>query len=1015
MMEVLTEKSKIITPNEKQMECINTLDGSVMVLAGPGTGKTFTVIQRIKYMLKQGIKPDSILCLTFSDAAANEMRTRLIKEMGVIASSVDIYTYHAFCMDILKQNPSQFDMSVDIKKITDTQKQELMKEAVDEAKLEYFVAERGDKYFFVKNFIGHIEKLKAQRVDKEIYLSFIDTNPLLKPRLKELEDEIYERESNGKMQNKGRYDEVEKIKAKIEKAKELWTVYEIYSRKMLENNLIDFSDMINFVLNAFESDKQFLKDIANKYSYFLVDEYQDTNALQNGIIFNLIEGADNKNIFVVGDDDQIIYGFQGAKSDNIENYLNNFPGTKVICLEENNRSTQTILDLSYQVVNQDPKRLENNETFKKYNISKKLTAKNAEIIAKDKKVRRWQFGESLQECNYLIDDIEALIKSPQCPEKLSEIAVISKKKAELAFLAELLQARNIPFQLEEGKSIFAIRSSILIYSYLKALVNPELNSDRLFGLLLSEPFNIDLDDYNKILHENKITKMNFISLMRMLRDWKNEEKITKFLQIYDDLKEYALTNSLRNTVVELINRTSALEFFFRTEKNKAENIAGIKKLIDEATELTSLDPTVGLVEFVAHLDSAQQNDIDISTDKCSSIQNAIQLVTYHGSKGREFEHVYLPNLVAKNWEKFSMPGEYKLITEDVLDKPEAQEKKDSELLKLLFVGITRAKHALTLSFSDMVDNSAQQVTKYLAEVEFDFDKKQFELDEDETTREFIRSISREVYDNRKAFEQEIKERIKSIVLSPSRMNEYQGCPRMFFYTKVLGINIEEADWNAANFGTAVHSILETALKQAKETGSYPELEVVKPAFDKILDGLYFTTDAKREQYHKQGHNALDTYYPVFSQIPASRIEGTEFSIKDVQVGEDFITGKIDRIEKNSDGTYELYDYKTGRAKSAAQVAPGGDKEGYYNQLCFYKYAFEKLTGAKVSKVGLIFVEEHAKSVSLDLADSDMQYIEKLIKDTYTNIKALNFDPINDRKSDACKYCTYKQLCKLDVL
>lgn len=1006
---------KKITPNEKQMDCIKTLEGSVMVLAGPGTGKTFTVIQRIKYMLEQGIKPDSILCLTFSDAAANEMRTRLIKEMGVIASSVDIYTYHSFCNDIIKQNPMQFEMSANVKLISDTLKQELMKETIDEAKLEHFVAQRGDRYHFAKDFVNHIQKVKSLRMDKDTYLSFIEANPQLAPRAKELEDDIYERESRGKTQNKGRYDEIEKIKAKIEKAKELWTVYEIYSRKMFENNLIDFSDMINFVLNAFESDKEFLKEIANKYSYFLVDEYQDTNALQNGIIFNLMEGADNKNIFVVGDDDQIIYGFQGAKSDNIENYLTHFPGTKVICLEENNRSTQAILDLSYKVVNQDPKRLENNETFNQYSISKKLTAKNAGIITKEKKVRRWQFGEVLQEYNHIIDDIEALIKSTQCPEKLSEIAIISKKKAELAFLAELLQARNIPFQLEEGKSIFAIRSSILIYSYLKALVNPEYNSDKLFGLLLSEPFNIDLEDYNKILRENKIKEMNFIGLMQMLKGWKDEEKITNFLQVYDDLREYASTNSLRNTVVEVINRTGSLEFFFRTEKNKTENIAGIKKLIDEATEFSSLDPTVGLSEFVAHLDSALLNDIDISTDKSSNIQNAIQLVTYHGSKGREFEHVYLPNLVAKNWEKFSMPGEYKLITEDVLDKPEAEQKKDSELLKLLFVGITRAKHALTLSFADTVDGSAQQVTKYLAEVEFDFDKNQFELNEDETTREFIRSISREVYDNRKAFEQELRERVNEIVLSPSRVNDYQNCPRMFFYTKVLGIDVEESDWNAANFGTAMHGVLEIALNNAKNSGEYPSLDAVKTAFDKFMDGLCFTTSAKREQYQKQGRNALDSYYPVFSQIPALRIEATEFQINDVQVDEDFITGKIDRIEKNSDGTYELYDYKTGKAKSAAQIAPGGAKEGYYNQLCFYKYAFEKLTGAKVSKVGLIFVEEHQKNVSLELTDSDMQYIENLIKDTYINIKALNFDPINDRKSDACKYCTYKQLCKLDVL
>lgn len=144
--------------------------------------------------------------------------------------------------------------------------------------------------------------------------------------------------------------------------------------------------MINLVLTSFEEDSQFLSEVSNKYKYFLVDEYQDTNDLQNQIIFNLLDGNDETNIFVVGDDDQIIYGFQGAKSDNIENFLTKYPNTTVICLEENNRSTQTILDFSNLIVNQDENRLENNLYFKeKYNISKKLTAKNPKIIVKDKK------------------------------------------------------------------------------------------------------------------------------------------------------------------------------------------------------------------------------------------------------------------------------------------------------------------------------------------------------------------------------------------------------------------------------------------------------------------------------------------------------------------------------------------------------------------------------------------------------------------------------------------------------
>lgn len=1017
----------VIKPNEKQQEAIDILKGQVMLLAGPGTGKTFTVINRIEKMLSDGVDPSSILCLTFSDAAASEMRQRLIKKMGVKASSVDIYTYHSFCNDIIKEYPSQFEMNGDVRLITDTEKITLMKECIDEAKLEYFVPARADKYFNTKNFISYVEKLKTKRISKEDYLDCLNTNPSLRPRYKEIESEIYEREQAGKTQNKGRYAELEKIKTNIEKAKELWTLYELYCNKMLNNNLIDFSDMINFVLNAFEEDESFLIKISNKYKYFLVDEYQDTNDLQNRIIFNLVDANDEKNIFVVGDDDQIIYGFQGAKSDNIENFLTKYPQTKVICLNENNRSTQTILDFSNLVVSQDLNRLENNEYFKNtYNISKKLTAKNPKIIEKDKKINRLQFAETIQEFNYIVDEIKNLVDSEACPTKdknekdLSQIAIIAKKRAELQTFSELLKAKNIPFQIDEGKSIFAIRSTILIYFYLKAMNNHVLASDKLFGLMLSEPFKLDIQDYNKILEEQRLLKNDrlndFISLMRTLTDWKNPEIISKFLETFDNLQTFATTNSLRNTIIEVVNRTGILEYFYKCPQNRIENISGIRKIISEAGNYQKTDDTRGLADFVCYLDDCLKNEIDICLDKDGSVQNAVQLMTYHGSKGREFEYVYLPNLISSSWENFRMPGEYKLITDEVFDKDIEQLKKDSELLKLLFVGITRAKHSLTLSFADNNENKSQQITKYLSEFSnYDFNSMQFECEAEDLTKEFVRSISREVFDNRKAFQNEIQERIKSIDLSPSRLNDYLDCPRKFFYLKVLGIDVEEADWDNANFGSVIHSILERAVKFAKEKGEYPDIKTVLEKFHTGMDSSRFSELAKKEKFIKLGEKLLMNYYPYFSQISANRVENVEFSFYGVSVGEDLVSGKIDRIEKNSDGTYSLYDYKTGKPTSEKQITQSGGKKNYYNQLCFYKYAYEKMTGNKVSQVGIIYVEDHAKSVYKTLTDSDMAYIENLIKDTYSKIKALKFNPIKEDKQGVCKTCVYKHLCKLDII
>ena len=509
---------------------------------------------------------------------------------------------------------------------------------------------------------------------------------------------------------------------------------------------------------------------------------------------------------------------------------------------------------------------------------------------------------------------------------------------------------------------------------------------------------------------------DFISLMRTLKDWKNPQIISEFLETFDDLKAYATTNTLRNTVIEVVNRTGILEYFYKCQKNRIENLSGIRKLISEAGNYQKIDETRGLSDFVTYLDDCLKNEIDICLDKDSAVQNAVQLMTYHGSKGREFEYVYLPNLISSSWENFRMPGEYKLITDEVYDKDFAQAKKDSELLKLLFVGITRAKHSLTLSFADNNENKAQQITKYLSEFSnYDFNSQQFECDSDDLTKEFVRSISTEVFDNRKAFQNEIRERVKSIVLSPSRVNDYLTCPRKFFYLKVLGIDVEEADWDNANFGSVIHSILERAVKIAKEKGDYPDIKFALDEFHTGMDNSRFSELAKKEKFIKLGEKLLMNYYPYFLQIPATRVENVEFSFYGVSVGDDLVTGKIDRIEKNSDGTYSLYDYKTGRPTSEKQISPDGEKKNYYNQLCFYKYAYEKLTGNKVSQVGIIYVEDHARSVYKTLTDSDMEYIENLIKDTYSNIKSLKFNPIKEDKQGVCKNCVYKHLCKLDLI
>lgn len=1022
-----TVQKKEIKPNDKQKLCIETINGTVMVLAGPGTGKTFTIIQRIKYMLQQGINAEEILCLTYSEAAANEMKSRLVGEIGTIAAAVTVNTYHAFCNEIIKAYPMKFDLLEGVTLIDDISKRDIMKAAVDDIKPKAYKTKWGDSYYFIPELLKQVTEIKSNQVTKEEYFNTLNTHPEWQGKADDLAVEYAEREKKGKLVATF-LTKVENHIKKMEKAKETWEIYENYDEKMKQNNFIDFNDMINLVIEVFEKDEDFLSKVASKYKYFLVDEYQDTNYSQNQIVFKLAEGAKSENIFVVGDDDQIIFEFQGAKRDTLEKFLKLYPNTKVICLNENNRSTQNILDFSYEVISSDRTRLEFNPEFKTYNISKTLTAMNAEINKKNKKIQMHGFADLKQEYNYIVKDIENLIKSDEFPvnkdnpseKNLSQIAVLTRKNAELADIANLLEAKNIQYQIKANKSIFDVNSSILIYFYLKALQNNELYADKLYAVLLSKPFEFAVNDYNILLEKNRINHKDLVTNIREFLDvvkWENKEIIEKFIKDFDYLKKAVACNNIKNLIIEVINRTGILQYYLESEINRSDNIYAINKIIKEAQGCMYRNPATRLYDFLNHIDTAFKSNIPILIDKEEYTQNAVQLLTLHSSKGREFEYVYMPGLTAKNWEQKKVNSGMTLPICKDCDNTNDEEAKKSEELRLLFVGITRAKHSLFMSFSNAIDSNPQELTKYLSSAvknENITETHNHTLSKDEYLFEVATALEKSKFDYKTAFNDEIRARIKEFILSPSSLNSYLNCPRNFLYSEIMKIPVFEDDVSNAHYGSAIHKTLEQSVRIAKQTGNYPSKEAFIEIFEKNLSEKEINTKEKREELVERGKTRLENFYKHFISTPVENITATEFYIDHVPYKKHFIKGFVDRIEKNSLGEYEVYDYKTGGAKPKTQIADGKEYESYLNQLRFYKYAFEKLNpNEKVKKAGLIFVEEPSKNYYIELCEEDNKIIEEKIDFAYKNIDLLNFNP-PEQSEKTCSYCKYKQMCKLNL-
>ena len=1013
-------------PNEKQQLAIRAIDGQVMVLAGPGTGKTFTIIERIKYMIKhEKISPERILCMTFSEAAASEMKTRLEKEIGQAAYSVKIDTYHAFCSEIIREYPNKFGLKEDFEVIDDLKKFTLMKEVLSEYKPKLNKSKMGDIFGEIDNLISKVSKIKRSLVTKEEF-DFIAKNGFAwQGEISRLEEKIAEAKSKNRG-TKGNEEKIEEIKNKIEKAQEVWEIYELYNKKIHDNNLIDFDDMIIMVLDKFKEDKEFLREISHHWDYICVDEYQDTNNAQNSLIFTLEQGRGLGNLFVVGDDDQLIYAFQGAQMDTLEKFLELYPKTQVICLNENNRSTQTILDYSDAIISQDPLRIGNNPNFKSKNILKKLIAKNKDVIEKERKIQIHRFSDIKQENNFIIDEILKILNSDELPVKengdpdLSQIAVLASTNSELEEFATLLKGKGILYQIRTTKNIFEIKSVILTYFYLKVLENSKMFMDKLFGMLLCAPFSFDETDYSFLISKLNIKNGDdFISLIRqnLNHNWTDKEKVHNFIKIYDELKQIKDGSSIKDTILAIINKTGILPHFASSPVNRYDNIMGLKKLLEQAENFSKFQRTYSITDFVKYLDLAYNNDIEIKTDEDLFTKNAIQLSTIHSSKGKEYSYVFMVNLISSKWESstkscsddFSLPiRDYSNKFADLKDLKNTM--KMSENLKKLFVGITRAKYGLYLTYSDYNGKKSQKMTSYLSNVLCPelVEHHSHSLDTEKFVNEIVKNLSQEKLNYSLSLRKEVESMMEDFVLSATSMNAYLNCPQNFLYSYVLRIPTQDTDTTALNYGNTIHSVMEWIYKDNED---YPSLNEIQEKFKKELSLRPFNSKTTREMLEQRGLENLENFYPMLTATPFKRVIETETDINTYYENWK-IKGKIDRVEKNDDGTYTICDYKTGNGEGKdREIKEGGNYENYYNQLKFYKLLYElEHPERTVSKAAVIYVETQ-NIIERQFTKEEMDNLKDNIKFVYENLQDLYFD-VDTKDDNKCKYCSFKQMCSL---
>lgn len=1052
------------TPNSRQQQAIDTLDGPVMLLAGPGTGKTFTLTRRIKKILEEkDVEPNQILCLTFSNTATANMKSRIIDLLGTKGAEVNVSTYHSFCNNVIAEYPSKFEFFDDVRLVDDMTCITVIKESIDELHqqkpIEFLIDKEAlNRYAYVKAINTNINLVKQHQTTEAEFYELLSSHSkfggaieIENEKIRGYEEKIAalradDKDYQKKLEKTKGYIEsakrrIEAAELKISKAKEFYEIYKIYVKKLHDYGLIDFSDMINLVVDALKNDTELLEDVAGNFEYILVDEYQDTSAIENELIFTIAKGANTRKIFVVGDDDQIIFPFKGARCDNLKRFVERYEDAEVICLVENNRSSSDILKLAETVIDDDLSRLTKDPVFIKKNIEKKLVAKNKDVKDKNGMIRYSVYESPLQEQSEIADEIKRLIEIEHV--KPSEIAILAKKHDVLAGFAQMLRAKGIDFQVERMQDVSSIPSFIVTYFYLKALLNSVQYEDKLFGLITNEPFLISDRDYFKILELKRLSSSNetFYEIIEknLETEFQNSNKVKEFYAVFNELRKLKTSVPLVKFLHMVISKTGILESFAKSEdESKYENIAALKRLIDEAESYVGLHNTATLQAFVEHIDDYFNQKIPMTIEKNLYESNSVKLLTYFSSKGLEFEYVFMPNLISGDWESsggrgggknsLQIPVEPSKFIED-----DEKENKKSTSLKILFVGITRSKFGLYLSYPAMNEkfvllNMTSYIREKLSSIKDPkLEPVNYKLDRDIYIKELTAKL---LYNDTAEVKKELRYRCNSCTanVSASALNDYSTCPLMYYYKRILKVPVSYETTPKGSFGSAVHNTVQEMVEQSRKNGKYLSRESVWEIFETKLKKIAFEDDEQRENFLARGEKALRLCYDKLTSIPLEEVVATElplnYSFKDENGREYKINGTIDRItfetlKEDNKKHYCIYDFKTGKNKKD-YVSEGGK---YYDQLAFYKLLFEKNLEAsnapdkKVDKLFLLFPTEleedkdEITSVEVSIDDAE-NYVKQKVVDYVKKVNNFEFPPIEKDSFGPCAWCSYGFICEM---
>ena len=946
------EKFQVIyeSLNEQQRIAVDTIEGPVMVIAGPGTGKTQILSARIgKILLDTDTAPENILCLTYTDAGVVAMRKRLFGFIGSDAYKVNIYTFHAFCNDVIQENLSLFEKTA-LDPISELERIDLFKQLIDSFPKNHPLKRyRGDVYFEINNLKNLFSTMKREGYTPDFIITKIDEYIADLPKRDEY---IAKRATKEFKKGDVRTNKIDEEKEKMGKLRAAINEFDRFQQMMRSRNRYDFDDMINWVIEAFQENKNLLKRYQEQFLYILVDEYQDTSGTQNKLVELLINYWDVPNVFVVGDDDQSIYRFQGANIENMINFADNYQKDLLtIVLTDNYRSTQPILDVSKTIIDKNEERLVNQLP----GLSKDLRSSNKQINQLIHKPILKEYETQHQEMIDVVLQVEKLLQQNVTPGK---IGIIYKENKYGEELTQYFKLKNLPAFSKRSLNILDIplaQKILLVLKYLAAEHDiPYGGGEMLFEILHFDWFKIPPIEIAKLTVEvaNKRFGDNKISLRQLIYQTINTPAKDLFSQGSGEGLKKAGTviekliadvpNVTLQTLFENIIRDAGVLNFIMQDPDKHWLLQVLTGLFDFVKEETRRNPSMRLQDLINIIELMEKEDIALPLIQVSGSEKGVNLLTAHGSKGLEFEYIFFVGCNAYNWEKKRKPGGGYSFP-DTMFTSVAKHKDAEELRRLFYVALTRAEQHLQISYSRFKNDGKEiEASMFIAEIQEQHAiavEKVF-VDENLLAEfrmlQFSESVSPEI---EKAEDDLINGILEKFVMNVTALNNYLKCPLQFYYNNLIRVPSGKSE--ALEFGSAVHFALERLFKKMQENNNqFPSKEEFVKDFEWYMHRHRenFTKEqfARRMEY---GDEVLRNYYDnnIYS---FNKVVTVERTIKNVVVKNVPLKGKLDKIEFDGKNA-NVVDYKTGdidKAKDKLKPPHEKDPNGgdYWRQAVFYK-------------------------------------------------------------------------------